>query len=109
MRIHRMRRLVLAATFLGATRLGAQAPLSELRMPPLFSDHMVVQRDVTIPVWGHAPPRARVTVKLDARSASTTADSTGRWRLAFSPLPAGGPHTLAVSGADSRILIQDIF
>ena len=83
-----MRRLVPIAAFLCAAHLGAQSAPSELRMPPLFSDHMVVQRDVTIPVWGYAPPRARVTVKLDARSASTTADSTGRWRLAFSPLPA---------------------
>src|SRR6185369_14707235 len=90
---HRMRRLVLAATLIGAARLGAQAPQAELRLPPLFSDHMVLQRDVTIPVWGWAPPRARVTVKLDERAASTTADSTGRWRLAFAPLPAGGPHT----------------
>jgi sialate O-acetylesterase len=103
-----MRRLVLAAAFLGAARLGAQTPPIELRLPPLFSDHMVVQRDVTLPVWGWGPPRARVTVKLDSRSASTTADSTGRWRLAFSPLSAGGPHTLTVSDADSRIVVQDI-
>ena len=81
-----MRRLVLAVAFTGAARLGAQTP-SELRLPPLFSDHMVVQRDVTIPVWGWAPPRTRVTVKLDERAASTTADSTGHWRLAFAPLP----------------------
>ena len=103
-----MRRLVLAATFFGAVRLAAQAPVHELQLPPLFSDHMVVQRDVTIPVWGWAPPRARVTVKLDERTASTTADSTGRWRLAFAPLPAGGPHTLTVTRADDRVVIHDI-
>ena len=103
-----MRRLVLAATFLGAAALGAQTPPGEFRLPPLFSDHMVVQRDVTIPVWGWAPPRSRVTVKLDERSASTTADSTGRWRLAFAPLPAGGPHTLTVSRADERVVIHDV-
>src|SRR6185369_320961 len=48
------------------------------------------------------------TVKLDERAASTTADSTGRWRLAFAPLPAGGPHTLTVSRADERIVVRDI-
>src|SRR4051794_6179993 len=104
-----MRRLVLAAAFIGATHLGAQTPPSELRLSLLFSDHMVVQRDVTVPVWGWAPPRERVTVKLDERTASTTADSTGRWRLAFSPLPAGGPHTLTVSGANGRVVVHDIF
>jgi len=103
-----MRRLVLAALFTGATRLGAQTPPTELRLPPLFSDHMVVQRDVTLPVWGWAPPRARVAVKLDERTASTTADSTGRWRLAFAPLPVGGPHTLTVSRGDERIVVHDI-
>ena len=73
-----MRRVVLAAALIGTAHLGAQTPPSDLRLSPLFSDHMVVQRDVTIPVWGWAPPRARVTVKLDDRAASTTADSTGR-------------------------------
>src|SRR5262245_15692927 len=103
-----MRRVVLAATLIGTAQLGAQTPGSELRLPPLFSDHMVVQRDVTIPIWGWAPPHARVTVKLDERAASTTADSTGRWRLAFSPLPAGGPHTITISGANDRILVRDV-
>ena len=65
-----MRRLVLALAFTGAARLGAQTAPTALQLPPLFSDHMVLQRDVTIPVWGWAPPRARVTVKLDERSAS---------------------------------------
>ena len=103
-----MRRLVLALAFTGAARLGAQTAPTALQLPPLFSDHMVLQRDVTIPVWGWAPPRARVTVKLDERSASTTADSTGRWRLAFAPLAAGGPHTLTVSRADDRVVVRDI-
>ena len=60
-----MRRVVQAAPLIGTAHLGAQTPQSDLRLPPLFSDHMVVQRDVTIPIWGWAPPRARVTVKLD--------------------------------------------
>jgi sialate O-acetylesterase len=103
-----MRHVVLAATLIGTAHLGAQTPQSDLRLPPLFTDHMVVQRDVTIPIWGWAPPRARVTVKLDDRTASTTADSTGRWRLAFSPLPAGGPHTITVSGANTRLVVHDM-
>jgi sialate O-acetylesterase len=106
---HGMRRIVLLAMALMATKLlAAQTPPSDLRLPPLFGDHMVVQRDVTVPVWGWAPPHARVSVKLDGHSASTTADSTGRWRVAFAPLPAGGPHMLTVSGADDRVVVHDI-
>jgi sialate O-acetylesterase len=61
---------------------------------------MVLQRDKPIPIWGHAAPSEQITVQLGAESAQTTADAKGYWIIDLKPLPAGGPYTLSVKGAN---------
>lgn len=73
----------------------------------LFSDHMVLQRDLPIPIWGSARPGEVVTVTLGSRSARATADAQGRWLATLDPLPAGGPMTLTIA-AESTITIRDV-
>ena len=41
------------------------AALATLELPAIFSDHMVLQRDQAIPVWGTAAPGEVVTVRLE--------------------------------------------
>lgn len=63
---------------------------------PLFSDHMVLQRDIEAPVRGWA-----------------TADASGRWIAKLAALPAGGPHERKVTGAKSvtmkDVLVGDVW
>ena len=66
---------------------------------PLFSDHAVLQRDVPLPVWGWTEPGERVKVDFLGQSVETTADDSGKWLVKLGPYPAGGPHTLTVSGS----------
>ncbi|MFN8587092.1 MAG: sialate O-acetylesterase [Candidatus Eisenbacteria bacterium] len=63
-------------------------------LAPLFGDHMVLQRDRVVPVWGTALPGARVGVSIANQRHEVRADAQGRWRVNLAPLPAGGPHTL---------------
>lgn len=79
-----------------------------LRLARLFTDHMVVQRDAKVPVWGWAAPGARVSARWRNRSVQTTATSSGTWRVELDPSPAGGPHTLAVRSTDRTIELHDI-
>src|SRR5450432_1540390 len=71
---------------------------------PLFTDNMVLQRDVTDKVWGWTTPGAPVTVVLNNQTNSANADANGRWQVTVGPLPAGGPYPLTVTGPQSATL-----
>lgn len=66
-------------------------------MPAIFSDHMVLQRDVKIPVWGWAKPQGTVQVTFAGKEYTAPVEKhTGRWRLDMDPVPAGGPYEMVV-------------
>ena len=79
-----------------------------LWLPSIFSDRMVLQCAVPVPVWGTAVPGADVVVKLHGASATTKADETGRWQLDLAELKAGGPFTLEVSSGGETRVFQDV-
>ena len=76
--------LVFAVTMLGAAR-------AEVRLPAMFSDHMVLQASSGAPVWGWADPGETVTVSLGSQSQTATAGSDGKWtvKLAADHEPCG--------------------
>lgn len=78
-----------------------------MRLPALFTDGMVLQRDCPVPVWGWADAGQRITVELAGRSVQTTAASDGRWKVLLPSMPAGGPHTLVVIGP-KRLIVRDV-
>ncbi|OPZ87738.1 MAG: hypothetical protein BWY76_00319 [bacterium ADurb.Bin429] len=84
----------------------AQAPA--LRLPALFADGMVLQREKPSAVWGWAEPGAAVTVTLAGQSRATTAGKDGAWRVTLKPLKAGGPHELMVASKDQAITRANI-
>jgi hypothetical protein len=71
-----LRKAILTTT-IGALLLGATA----FRMACIFTDHMVLQRDQPLPVWGWAAPGRPVTVEVGPHSARTRTNAEGRWRL----------------------------
>lgn len=62
----------------------------ELKPAALFSDHMVLQRDLPVPVWGHADPADIVTVSFGGQKKSATAGADGAWRVVLDPMAASG-------------------
>jgi sialate O-acetylesterase len=81
--------------------------LADVRLPGIFVDHMVVQRDQAIPVWGWADAGEEVAVQLSGHSQSVTADAKGLWMVKIDPLPAGGPHELTVTGRN-KLNVKDV-
>jgi sialate O-acetylesterase len=80
----------------------------------LFSDQVVLQRDIPVPVWGWAEAGKEVTVSLDGAASKAVADAQGRWQAKVGPFPAGGPHTLTVSGPpaaggpDQSVMVKEV-
>lgn len=79
---------------------------ADVRLPGLFSDHMVLQQGQPVTVWGWADSDEAVTVSFRNRTVSTVA-AGGKWRVQLPRQKAGGPHALVVQGRN-RVEIQDV-
>lgn len=77
-------------------------------LPGIFKDHMVLQRDKPIPVWGWAEPGQEINVKFAAQTKITHADKEGRWKVVLDPMPASSdPAILRVSGRSTEV-VRDV-
>jgi len=83
--------------------------LADVRMPAVIDSHMVLQRNVPLPIWGFANPGEAVSVRLDDKPAVTAkADQKGNWRVTLPPVKADGKaHKLSISGKN-KIELNDI-
>ncbi len=98
----------LCALALFATLVGPLSVRGDVTVPAIFSDHMVLQREARVPVWGSAAPGEKVTVTLAGQSHSTTAGSDGKWQVALTNLKSSStPQTLTITG-NNTLTIQDV-
>ena len=78
-----------------------------ITLPPVISDHMVIQADTAAPIFGTAAPGEAITVEIKGQTQKTVADASGKWLVKLQPLAAGGPLELTVSGTNT-ITVQDV-
>ena len=88
--------------------LAASPAAADPRLPAIFSDHMVLQQQMPIGVWGWAAPDERIEVRLRTQRVSTTAGRDGRWLVTLAPETAGGPDELVVAGATATMRFADV-
>ena len=87
---------------------------SQIKLPAILSDHMVMQADTTVPVWGLASPHATITASFAGKDHSTKADASGYWTIALPPSPASDlAQTLSITqktagGTTTSVTIQDV-
>ncbi len=89
---------------------------AEITLAPLFTDHAVLQREKTVPVWGKAEPAEIITVTFSGQKKETAADSAGRWKVLLDAMPASSSGaslqvTGSVSGATDiqGVLVGDVW
>ena len=75
--------------------LPSAASAVELDLPTVFSDHMVLRRELNVPIWGKAESGSAIDVSFAGQTIKTQADETGTWRLQLAPMEAS---------AESRVL-----
>jgi len=76
-----------------------------------FADHMVLQRDKPVPVWGRSRPGDRVRIEFAGQSRETIADDDGAWMVRLEPLVADAtPRTLTVRSAAAAepVVVADV-
>src|SRR5689334_1181001 len=96
----------LSLSILSIVALAGEA-LAEVKLPRLVADHMVLQRDSRVAIWGWADPGEEVKIGFHGKKATARTDRTGRWSTSLGPFPAGGPYELVILGKN-RITIHDV-
>lgn len=83
-----------------------QLILANVTLSPLFTDHMVLQRDAPIRVWGTCSPNSSITVHFAGQKKHILSANTD-WEVVFRSMPAGGPYTLKIESTNN-IILKDI-
>lgn len=78
-----------------------------VRLPAIFSDHMVLQRDSIVPVWGWAEPGEHVTVEIAGQRKSCVTNTNGVWKVKLDELSISSPTTMTVTGSNA-IKVEDV-
>jgi len=83
---------------------------AEVKLPAVIGDHMVIQQDRPVSIWGWAGKNEQVTLRLAGQEKKVRASADGKWRAAFDPLKAGGVALeMTVRGEKGPdILVKDI-
>jgi sialate O-acetylesterase len=98
-----MRQTALAVIFI----FSLQTVFSQVRLPRLLRDSMVLQRDAGIKIWGWAQKGEKISVQFSGKKYKTIADTDGKWLVTLAPMKAGGPYTMNID-ASNHIALKDI-
>jgi sialate O-acetylesterase len=86
---------------------------ANVRLPKIFGDNMVLQRNKPIPVWGWADANEKVTIQFDKQTKTVKADKNGKWMVKLDNESAGGPYQLTITGKNtmlfSNVLVGEVW
>ncbi len=80
---------------------------SAIRLPALVGDHMVLQREAKVHVWGWAAPGEKIKVEFNGQKKEAHTDKDGTWSVFLKPMKAGGPYDMTITGGN-QIVLKDI-
>jgi len=82
--------------------------LAEVKLASIFTDNMVLQREMKVPVWGWADPGEKILIKSDSGGKwKTQADSKGDWMVKVGPFETGKKLSLTIKG-DNTITLRNV-
>ncbi|MFM7070442.1 MAG: hypothetical protein ACKO38_01435 [Planctomycetota bacterium] len=99
--------LILWCLLLAASATTVSA--AELGLASVFSDHMVLQRDKPVKIWGKTEPNTRVSVAFAEQTKTATSTADGTWTAILDPIAASSqPRELTVTSVDRSVKISDV-
>lgn len=86
---------------------------SQITLPRLIRDSMVLQRDTKLKIWGWATKGEEIKIKFNGKTAKTKTGADGKWRALIPAMKPGGPYTMEIIGKNKftlkEILIGDVW
>ncbi|MDG1894500.1 MAG: sialate O-acetylesterase [Fuerstiella sp.] len=87
----------------------ASTDAADLRFAKIFTDHCVLQREMSVPVWGWAEPDSQVMLEFAGQTKSATANRMGKWLVRLDPMKASTEsRALTVTSVDEKVTLKDV-
>lgn len=80
----------------------------EIQPAPLFCDHMVLQREQQVPVWGNASPHEQISVTFAGQTKTTKTNQQGKWMVKLDPLKTSTTGQKMIISGKTELIISDI-
>lgn len=80
---------------------------ADVRFADIFSNHMVLQRNIDLKIWGYSDSEEKLTLTLNGKNYSTIANKNGEWQIVIKPMKDGGPYDMSITGKNT-ITLKDI-
>jgi sialate O-acetylesterase len=78
------------------------------KLDPLFGDHMVLQRDKPIPIYGTSNANETVTVHFNQLIKRIVTDRQGKWKVEFPAMKFGGPYQIKITMGAKQVQLNDV-
>ena len=90
--------------------IDATAQTNKLRLPSIISDHMLLQQNQEVKLWGWANPRTKVKIVASWNNDTIEAVTTekAKWETYIKTPTAGGPYSIQFIGRNNTIVIDDV-
>lgn len=100
-----MKKLIIPFLLIISTTASAQ-----LRLPAIFTDHMVIQRETSVPIWGWGSPGWEVVIKTswDTVTVKTMVSNKAQWKAELKTPKAGGSYTITIKSGNETKTIVDV-
>lgn len=102
--------LLVCLIFIGTNITSLKNLKAEVRLPAVFTNHMVLQRNSEVTLWGWGTPGEHITIMpewLNGDAIQTQATNMGRWSARIQTVEAGGPYKIRINGS-SQITLSDV-
>ena len=110
-----MKTKIFNPVFFFAFFLTATQTFSQVSLPAMFSDNMVLQQQTDAAIWGKAPANSdvKIVTSWDKKNHNAKTDATGNWKVAVKTPVAGGPYEITVSEKNTirlkNVLIGEVW
>lgn len=88
--------------------IGTLLPSEAVTLPKIFSDNMVLQRDLPIAIWGWAGKGESLIISFNGQKVKAKADAQGNWAVSLKAMSHGGPYSMTVTGKSSQLTFNNI-
>ena len=83
---------------------------AQIKIGPLFSDDMILQRNSKVSIWGEADANQKISIQSswNKKKTTTQSDADGNWSVKIETPKAGGPYNIDIKSSNSTVKLSNV-